>query len=442
MLPVDRAQRSPLTTLECFLPHTLANSPQTGIMAKDRFAVNPFPDVRVSKLERQEVVRLVDVYVEDYVAKYEEFVKVGKREVDKRRWEHVKSKDNVRVYAERTRKELTRMGIEPENSLSATQRLKAGANVKDLPVLLSVGSFVGDMDDLIFGVMNPTLDDMRVKVSYVHDLASGAVLCPVLGPSKEDPFRSLVIKWMTIEVPLQSSMFVKSRDVVYIEATGTVFLSNGDRSGYHLLHSIEFPQTKPLPNKIRANVSVFGCYTQLDRNIIDNFACATIDAGGEIMRPFLLSAAAGAMLSATNFVYCGQMKKLAWMLQRYHSAYATQRERKTRTQCVVCSKTTVSAIGSIGKSTCKICYRSVCYSCKIRQCISFVVTGGRLIQRKVVVCARCMGDSTQWNAQEAIRDQSAAYEACNSDKLCTSYEACTASCELSFLESSVSILEQ
>jgi len=197
-------------------------------MAKDRFAVNPFPDVRVSKLERQEVVRLVDVYVEDYVAKYEEFVKVGKREVDKRRWEHVKSKDNVRVYAERTRKELTRMGIEPENSLSATQRLKAGANVKDLPVLLSVGSFVGDMDDLIFGVMNPTLDDMRVKVSYVHDLASGAVLCPVLGPSKEDPFRSLVIKWMTIEVPLQSSMFVKSRDVVYIEATGTVFLSNGD----------------------------------------------------------------------------------------------------------------------------------------------------------------------------------------------------------------------
>ncbi|KAG3076678.1 hypothetical protein PI125_g21458 [Phytophthora idaei] len=43
-------------------------------MTKDHFATSPFPDVRVSELERQELIDLVDVYVEDYVKKYEEFV--------------------------------------------------------------------------------------------------------------------------------------------------------------------------------------------------------------------------------------------------------------------------------------------------------------------------------------------------------------------------------
>ncbi|KAK1940803.1 hypothetical protein P3T76_007509 [Phytophthora citrophthora] len=411
-------------------------------MTKEPFGVSPFPAVHVSELERQELIDLVDSYVEDYTRKYEDFVQ-DKRQVDKRRWEHVKSKDNVHVYAERTRKELKRRGFEPENSLSATQRLKTGSKDKDLPLILSVGTLVGELDDLMYGVVNPTLEQMRIKTSYVGDLESAALLCSVLGPSKEDPFRSIVIKWMTVDVPLHSTHLVKSRDFVYIEATGTVFLPNGDRAGYHLLHSIDFPQTTPLPHKVRANLSLFACYTQLDRNLVDNFACATVDPGVNMMRSLLLSVAAGAMLTTTNFVYCGQMKKLAWLLQHHHSAYDTDREAgRTRRQCVVCSRKTTRVFGSIGKSTCKICYGCVCYSCKIRQCISFIVVGGRLIQRKVVVCAKCMGESTQWNAQEAARDQIADLEACKSDESSTSYEACTVSCEMSFLESSASILDQ
>ncbi|KAI9982748.1 hypothetical protein PInf_008743 [Phytophthora infestans] len=408
-------------------------------MTRDRFAANPFPDVHVSELERQELIELVAVYVEDYIKKYEEFVQVHKRKVDKQRWRHVRSKANLHVYAERTRKELKRRGIEPENSLSATQRLRTTSPAKDLPLFLSVGTFVGELDDLMYGVVNPTLSDMRIKASYVHDINSAAVLCPVVGPSKDDPLRSIVIKWMTVDVPLHSTHLVKSRDFVYIEATGTVFLSNGDRVGYHLLHSIDFPQTTPLPNKIRANLSLFGCFRQLKKNVVDNFACATIDPGGDMRRSLLLSVAAGAMLSATNYVYCGQMKKLAWMLQRHHSAYDVERKTRDGKGCVVCSKKTTSVIGSIGKSTCKICYGGVCYSCKIRQNISFIVAGGKLIQRKVVVCAKCVCESTQWNAQEAARDQITDFEACMSDQGCTSYEACTVSCELSILESSASI---
>ncbi|KAL4164195.1 hypothetical protein KRP22_004815 [Phytophthora ramorum] len=138
-------------------------------MKKDRFTANPFPEVRVSEREQKELISLVDIYVDDYLKKYEHFTVVDKHQINMRRWEHVKSKDNLHVYTERTRKELQRNGMSPENSLSATQRLQADSVKPDLPVMLSVGSFVGEMDDLMFGVVNPTLDSMRIKASCMSE---------------------------------------------------------------------------------------------------------------------------------------------------------------------------------------------------------------------------------------------------------------------------------
>ncbi|GMF43367.1 unnamed protein product [Phytophthora fragariaefolia] len=378
-------------------------------MPKDRFTSNPFPELRVSELQQQALVDLVENLVEDYVAKYEEFVLVSKRKVDDRRWEHVKSRDKLHVYSERTRKELRRRGMEPETSLSATQRVQAKAVTKELPVVMSVGSFVGELDDLMFGVVNPTLNDMRIKASYVHDLECAAVVRSVVQPTKHDPFRSLVIKWMTIDVPLPSSL-IKSRDFVYIEASGMTYLCNGDRIGYHLQHSIDFPETKPLPNKIRGNMSVFSCFRRKRRQVIENFAWGVVDPGGDIMRSLAVSVAAGQLLTATNYVYCGQMKKLAWMLELNHPNIDSECSGRQREQCIVCGKKTSYAIGSIGKGTCKICFGSVCYSCKIRQRVSSIARGGQLVQRKVVVCPKCMIETNRWSAQEAARDHAAGYE--------------------------------
>ncbi|POM66184.1 Hypothetical protein PHPALM_17996 [Phytophthora palmivora] len=255
-------------------------------MAKDRFInANPYPDVHVSEEERKQLIELVDGFVQDYFQKYEKFVVVDKHQVDERRWQHVKSRDNLHIYTERSQKELARKGLVPEHASNSIEMVDDDdVPDKELPVILSVGTFVGEMDDLMFGVVNPTLDVMRIKASYVHDLDSAAVLCPVVEPSEDEPFRSLVVKWMTIDVPLQSTNLVKCRDFVYIEATGILHFANGDRVGYHLLHSINFPQTKPLPNKIRGNLSVFGFFRQIEENVIDNFASGIVDPGGDIMR--------------------------------------------------------------------------------------------------------------------------------------------------------------
>ncbi|EEY53821.1 uncharacterized protein PITG_07425 [Phytophthora infestans T30-4] len=130
------------------------------------------------------------------------------------------------------------------------------------------------------------------------------------------------------------------------------------------------------------------------------------------MRFLLIPTAAEALLSATNYVYCGQMKKISWMLQRRHFAFVRQDQPKDLEECVMCTKrTTRGKIRGLGRSTCKLCYGCVCYPCKIRRRISFITLDGQLVQRKVTFCAKCVSMATQCEAQDAARDQATGYAA-------------------------------
>ncbi|KAK1940795.1 hypothetical protein P3T76_007501 [Phytophthora citrophthora] len=377
-------------------------------MPKSRVISSPFPDVWVSEAERRQLIDLVDLYVDDYIQKYQDFVKVDKRGVNKKHWEHIKSKGNLHVYAERTKKQLNRRGATLENSLSTTQRLNTSAHSKDLAVLLSAGTIPGELEDLMFGVLTPTLDAMKVKSSFVYDFDTAAILCSVLEPRNIDPYRSLTIKWMSIEAPLKAT---KCRDFVFLEATGVLDFPNGDRIGYHFLHSIDLPQTQRLTDNIRGNLSLFSCFTQLRPNTIDNFSCATVDPGLDIARFVLVPVVARTLLAATNYVYCGQMKKLAWLLQHRRSVFGYREKKPHRKKCSVCKKNTSQFLGSIGSSTCRLCCSSVCFSCKIRQQVSFIAWGGRLIQRKITFCAACVSVATDLDAFEPATDQAKGYDA-------------------------------
>ncbi|KAG7387459.1 hypothetical protein PHYPSEUDO_014107 [Phytophthora pseudosyringae] len=376
---------------------------------KSGFTITPFPDLRVSNTERQEMIDLVDNYVDDYIEKYKNFVVKYKCKVNKRRWQHVKSRDKLHVYAKRSPRGLSRRLSSVRSSRSTSQSYNS--SVKDLSVLLGVGTFAGELEDLMFGLFNPTLDAMRIKASYVQDFDNAAVLCSIVEPSKEEPFQSLVIKWMSIDPPLQATKLAKSRDFVFIEATGVVEFEDGECVGYQFLHSIDFPQARPLPNKIRGNLSAFNCFRQIGSNTIGNFACATVDPGGDAIRFLLTSVVANFLLSPTNYVYCGQMKKLSWLLQHRRSVFQRPEKERNRKQCVVCRKNTGNVIGSIGRRECKLCGGDVCYSCKIHQRLSFLSICGELVQRKVVFCGICISASTCMDVWEPATHEAKDYEA-------------------------------
>ncbi|KAH7491422.1 uncharacterized protein KRP23_345 [Phytophthora ramorum] len=107
-------------------------------MPKDRFiSANPYPNVHVSEEERQQLIELVDGFVQDYFQKYQDFVVVDKHTVDERRWAHVKSKDNLHIYTERSVKELARKGLVAKNVSNTELSDDNTAPDKELPVMLS-----------------------------------------------------------------------------------------------------------------------------------------------------------------------------------------------------------------------------------------------------------------------------------------------------------------
>ncbi|CEG38854.1 START-like domain [Plasmopara halstedii] len=125
-----------------------------------------------------------------------------------------------------------------------------------------VGPLPGTLDENMFGLVSPTIESMRIKSSYLNDFNAAAVLATIIEPTVNDPFRAVVIKWMEIDIPLASIGIVRNRDYVYIESTGLLHLQNGERVGYHLLHSVTFPEVHELPNRVRGNMSFCGIFHQ------------------------------------------------------------------------------------------------------------------------------------------------------------------------------------
>ncbi|KAE8903129.1 hypothetical protein PF005_g20691 [Phytophthora fragariae] len=375
-------------------------------MRKEWIGQNPYSDLHLSAAIKHQLVDLVNEFVDGYFQQYEDFVAIDNRQVNKQRWKHLKSKDDLHVYEDRCHQE-TDQDMEPWQPVSSQGG--AAPTKSDMPVLLRVGTVLGRLDDLMFGCVNPTMGTMRIRASYVHDVHTAAVLCPVIEPSKEEPFRSLIVKWLTLDNPFESTNLVKTRDFVYIEATGILHFANGDQVGYHLKHSVEFPETTPRPSIIRAKMSYCGFFRQVNTNVIDVFGTSTTVPGGDIRRFIANRVATDSLLSTNNLVFCGQMKKMSWMLQQQRNVGL---QREGNKNCVVCNKNTASGIrGRFGKSTCKLCYGSVCFSCKIHWRISFIAPGGKLIRRKIAFCASCVTRASFCDAKQAARDQATGYRA-------------------------------
>ncbi|KAE9291430.1 hypothetical protein PF008_g25327 [Phytophthora fragariae] len=346
----------------------------------------------------------------------------------------------------------------------------------ELPVLQLVGSVPGALDDAMFGAIGATADDVRVKSAYEHDnVTDGAVLATIITPTTDDPFRSLTIKWVEQEgptidhhryhplhYPVTLPGASTREDLIFLEATGTTTLANGDRIGFQLRHSVHFPQTHIRHNVRRGNMSTCTLFRNGDATTVDAaegpcrgsvevFARACLSGGNAAVR-----STTQAMAATGNVVLCGRMKKLAWMLaQRQPPAqqlmgYVAQQtslagltrslpERRARhgsltvtvsaaaaavmsatdsKLCVTCKKRGpwFSAHGNKKKpaTTCQLCWRYVCSSCRLKKTVISCVTDPRrddrltthVIQRDVTLCNVCVHQSmVATSARDVAREE-------------------------------------
>lgn len=249
-------------------------------MPRDRFNMSPYHPLSLTLKDERTLLELEKDLVEDTFRKYEKFV-LSNSQVNTARWDHVKSKDNLHIYVKRTKAPTkNRRGYRCQRPSENKSRTK--------PIVLSVGTFEGQLDDLMFGTVNPTDDIMKVKASYVHDYSDGAVLATLVKPTASDPFRSVTVKWLQIDLPLSSTKLTRDRDFLCLEASGILHFANGERVGYLMLHSIDSPLVQPLPHIVRAKHNITGFFRQITPNVIDTFAFDSVDPGGTIMDSLLL----------------------------------------------------------------------------------------------------------------------------------------------------------
>ncbi|UIZ28611.1 hypothetical protein KXD40_009227 [Peronospora effusa] len=388
-------------------------------MVKEAFTTNPYPDLILSDADREELLQLESDLILEVFPKYEAFVVKDKRKVKHTQWKTIGDDKNLHVYVERKGWSESSISDDP-----ITEEPKDYWQ-KHIPIILAVGTFEGELNDLMFGTVNPSQEIMRIKASYVKDYSDGAVLANIVMPTTENPFRSVFVKWTQINLPLNQTGLIQNRDFICLEATGILHFANGDRVGYQLLHSINFPNTQPLPGTIRARHRIIGFYRQVSHNVIDTFAFDTVHPGGKVFRSVALEASAKALLSTTNYVVCGQAKKLTWRLQhRQAETRLTRHRSSTRTlvgdnSCGVCAQNLAPGrfgfprVGALGKSVCKLCMNPVCHKCKRPRGISFLAPNGKLLRHKIAFCVMCVSEVTHLDALFAARDQAEGYLAYN-----------------------------
>lgn len=380
-------------------------------MKKPQFSRSPFSRLNLTHENQQLLQELSISTVEENFYRYEEFVTESRGRVDEQTWKLARTKDNLRLYVERIVPEESE--FDGRQRTKSVERMQPWSTSRGLPVMLSVGTVFGQLEDLMLGITNPSHNIQRVTTSYSDELDDAAVLYPLVEPTADDPFRSVMIKWIETDIPLNATTVVKNRDYIVMEATGMLEFGNGERVGYHLLHSIDFPETHPLYHRIRGNMSLCSFYRQMNKSQIDCFTTGTLDAGGELMEFLLLPVAASVIFSPSSNVYCGEMKKLSWLLQKKQALGGHGWIRQGNT-CVSCAtKASAGSLLRIGRSTCKLCFGCVCHSCKVRKKVSFITTDQRLVRRKITFCALCINDTVKMSAMEAAHDQAQGYDAYN-----------------------------
>ncbi|KAG7399616.1 hypothetical protein PHYBOEH_008404 [Phytophthora boehmeriae] len=298
---------------------------------------------------------------------------------------------------------------------------EVGAALADMPTLLLVGTIKGSLNDVMYGVLNPTVDAMRLKSSYVGDkFAACAVLATLFKPTKREPFRSHTLKWLEGDHPYIFRPIVKNRDFVFMEATGFTQLADGEAVGYHVMHSVTFPGACPMNGNIRAHMAVCAFYRQLSDGVVEVFTKTTANPGGHVAPGIAVKYGATALMSAQNLADCAQAKKLAWMTARFGRSTSTTSTTSTASTTSSSSSNRISHLPIRARHNvnvrvcfnceervsllsrrdlCSLCSRSSCSACNVKKELSFISKDGSLLKHNMRFCGACIKDVMNLDAR-------------------------------------------
>lgn len=399
--------------------------------------------VELSEDDIQELTRLADSLLHNLRASYETHAFHNHLKVDKKLWKTMKKREQFAVYKQK----LKQKSVEASNAavdatgVDAASSSVEGTEEVSMPLLMLTGSVAGQMQDALYGLASATTSAMKFKSSYCQDSVLDAeVLATIQGPSIDEPFRFLGIKWV-----LQShSNSTKKRDLLYLESTGMTTLTNGEAVGYHIVHSVNLNsrRTQFLGARsssspvVRAKTSVGHLFRQRSNGTsIDVFMRGYYDPSGGMLHFLAVNLAADQLLhTAASILECASLKKLSWSAHqsgRKRRATtilrATQRETYSVLQemaaaaeevdaerygggsaasvCTICSRK-YGRVLQRGGASCTICAQVVCSRCSVVKKLSFSRNDGALSAAQVAALDLERSGVSNGSAQSSLSTSS------------------------------------
>ncbi|KAG6964505.1 hypothetical protein JG688_00007664 [Phytophthora aleatoria] len=255
----------------------------------------------------------------------------------------------------------------------------------NMPTLLQVGTIEGTLNDVMYGSASFDAVGTLIKSSYTaEEVVDAETLYELQGPTPEEPFRFLGIKWVVKSTSSSVKAFVWPRDLTFIAATGILNRQGGERVGYHLMHSVDLGKGYgPLEGKriVRGRISSCYLYRQTSSNTVDVYMKTNFEPNGSVHESVALLSAANSLTYCLKSSLCAQNKKLSWLLAH--------------------PKIDNTEAGSARLSTMRIKKRNDC-----GKKLSCPGQGHKTVeQRSVVICTHCLTHARKLNSLEIAEQE-------------------------------------
>lgn len=359
------------------------------------------PELRLTPDDVHELRPLSNDLERETLRTYEEFLFRDRHHVDDKRWRPVRSHEDLRAYRERSCFKDTHTahaGMARALRNNVYQHFEIGpqaamsANSK-MPVMMCVGSVPGQLDDIMYGSAVFDSASLRTRNHYMKDPYEENVVLSVLdGPTPDEPFRFLGLTWYlkTFHMP----MIISDRDILLLAGMRFGRLSNGERVGLNLYHSVEhrdFPVMKA-QSILRMELTLGMVYRQLPDQRLDVFMIGFVEPHGSTPEMFGVQDAAKILLLSCHFPDIALRKKLHWRMREKQRR--AQRNRggshteSDKARCSLCIKSLGGFFTSSG-CTCQICGNRVCNKCSLKRRIIIESTRVETTYRPFDFCLRC-----------------------------------------------------
>ncbi|KAF4142339.1 hypothetical protein GN958_ATG08515 [Phytophthora infestans] len=244
-----------------------------------------------------------------------------------------------------------------------------------VPLVFCTGVVPGTVEDAALGFFADTDQRGLARESYTREVITddSRVLARLQGPTQDDPFRFLGVKWCVHTTRGAAGRFIKPRDFVIIESTGMALDSDGVRFSYFLNHSIELDKVPDFRNFGNVRIVFSACHIIRPHSTgaIETFSRGFMDARGKISERLCTYVYCDGLMTVPQTVEEAYAKKLVWSFEAQRRADRSRRlvSLMVSDTCPCCNQRLHTGFAKLldGNCMCQLCRKTMCRKCTVKK---------------------------------------------------------------------------